>query len=95
MLLVSMDGPSANQKFYEKLIESREISELTGLINIESCDLHVIHTAFKSGAMSCEWDIVKLLKGLYTSFNDTPARRSDCIDVTGNNLFPKSFCATR
>ena len=39
--------------------------------------------------------LVNILKGLYTLFNDTPARRSDYIDVTGSNLFPKSFCATR
>ena len=60
-----------------------------------SCGLHVIHGVFKSGAMSCEWDIVKILKGLFTLFNDTQARNSDYIDVTGSNLFPKSFCATR
>ena len=42
-LQVLMDRTSVNWKIYEKLIESREISELTGLINIESCDLHVIH----------------------------------------------------
>ena len=45
--------------------------------------------------MSCEWDIVKILKGLYTLFNDTLARRSDYIDVTGSSLFPKSFCGAR
>ena len=50
-----MGGPSVNWKFYEKLIESREISGLIGLINIGSCGLHVVHGAFKSGAMSCEY----------------------------------------
>ena len=45
--------------------------------------------------MSCKWDIVKILKGLYTLFNDTPARRSDYIGITGSNLFRKSFCATK
>ena len=54
MLQVSMDGSSVNWKFYEKLIESREISELTGLINIGSCGLNIIHGTFKSGTMSCE-----------------------------------------
>ena len=91
MLQVSMDGSSVNWKFYEKLIESREISELTGLIKIGSCGLHVIHGAFKSETMSCEWDIVKIFKGLYTLFNDMPARRADYIDVTGSNLLSKSF----
>ena len=94
MLQGLTDGPIGNWKFYEKLIERREISELTGLINIGSWGLHFIHGVFKSGALSCEWDIVKILKGLYTLFNDTPVRRSDYIDVTGSNLFPKSFCAT-
>ena len=95
MLQMSMDGPSVNWKFYEKLIKSREKSELTGSINIGGCGLHVIHGTFKSGATLCEWDIVKILKGLYTIFYDTPARRSDYIDVTCSNSFPKSFCATK
>ena len=43
ILQVSIDGPSVNRKFYEKLIESQEVSELTGLINIGSCSLHIIH----------------------------------------------------
>ena len=38
---------------------------------------------------------MKILKGLYKLFNDTPARRSDYVGVTGSFLFPKSFCATR
>ena len=36
MLQGLTDGPIGNWKFYEKLIERREISELTGLINIGS-----------------------------------------------------------
>ena len=96
MSQVSMDRPSVNWKFYEKLIENPEISELTGLIkHAGSCGLHIIHEVFKSGAMSCELDIVKILKGLFTLCIDTPARRSDYIDVTGSNLFPKSFCALK
>ena len=39
--------------------------------------------------------MMKILKGLYKLFNDTPARRSDYVGVTGSFLFPKSFCATR
>ena len=95
MLQVSIDGLSVNWKFYGRFTKSREISELTGLINMGSCGLHVIHGVFKSGAMSCEWDILKILKGLYALFNDTSARRSDYVDVTASNLFSKSFCATR
>ena len=41
--------------------------------------------------MSRECDIVKILKELYTLFNNNP----DYTDVTGSNLFPKSFCAAR
>ena len=44
--------------------------------------------------MSYEWDIVKILKGLYTLLNDTPVRQEDYINVTGSNLFPISFCGT-
>ena len=38
----SMNGPLVNWKFDEKVEKSREEAELSKLVNIESCSLHVV-----------------------------------------------------
>ena len=42
LIQVSMDGPSVNWKFYEKVKKSREDAELSELVNIGSYSLHVM-----------------------------------------------------
>ena len=74
---VSMDGPSVNWKFYDDITRDRDQFELSGLINIGSCGLHVIHGMFKAGIEAVGWDLKKLLKGLFQLFHDSAARWSD------------------
>ena len=47
-----MDGPNTNWKLRDELIMDRTISdpEISQLINVGSCGLHVVHGAFKAGA---------------------------------------------
>ena len=59
------------------------------------CGLHVVHGAFKSGFQSTSWQLDTILKSLFYLFNESPARRADFIDVTGNSVFPLAFCGTR
>ena len=49
VIQVSMDGPSVNLKFYDKLVKFRQECELPQLINIGICGLHVNHGALKTG----------------------------------------------
>ena len=73
----------------------REQEELSQLINVGSCGLHIIHGAFQTGATTTWCNIKGTLKAIYKLLFDSPARRADCISVTGSMLFPFSFCATR
>ena len=45
---LSMDGPSVNHKFYRDMKEYREREKLLEMINFGSCNLHILHGAFKS-----------------------------------------------
>ena len=58
---LSMDGPSVNLKVLNEIGKEREDAGLSKLINVGSCNLHVVHGALKSATFCC-WLI------LYCSF---------------------------
>ena len=90
-----MDGPSVNWLLLNLLDKQHEQQELPKLLNIGSCNLHVIHGAFKSGFQSAEWNIGKLMKASFNLFHNSPARRTDYVTVTECENFPYAFCSTR
>ena len=50
MLQISMDGPNVNWKLYDSIVEKRsENDDYPGLIDIGSCNLHIVHGAFRTG----------------------------------------------
>ena len=63
LIQLFMDGPSTNWKLLDELSEDRVNSypELPELINVGSCGLHIIHGAFKRGAIATWWHIDNLL----------------------------------
>ena len=71
-----MDGPHTNWKLFQELTEDRNISdpELPKLINTGSCGLHIVHGAFKTGAVATEWHIDILVKSLWYLFSDSPVK---------------------
>ena len=94
LIQISMDGPNVNWKFLELLAESRVEAEIPSLINIDSCGIHVMHGAFKTGTKASGWGVSKILKALARLFLDSPARRADYVEMTGSSLFLMSFCTT-
>ena len=76
ILQVSMDDPRVNWKSYDILTKDREQSELSGLINIGSCGLHVLQGTFKISFEVVVLEIKKLLNWLFNLFHDSPARWS-------------------
>ena len=47
LLQVSMDGPSVNWSFFNKINRDIKEHQDTQLINIGSCEIHVLHGAFQ------------------------------------------------
>lgn len=95
LLQVSMDGPSVNWAFYEKLQQKVKAECNCQILNIGSCGLHIVHGAFKHGCNATKWDIAAVLRSTHSLFNETPARLEDYTKVTGSDLFGKNFCNTR
>ena len=77
LLQISMDGPSVNHNFLEKVSKERKGDEQHQLINIGSCGIHTIHGAFKTCAENPKWNIKQILKSTFQVFHDSPARRDD------------------
>ena len=65
------------------------------MIDIGTCELHVVHGAFKCGIERTDWNIKETLKGSHQLLHDTPARRVDYVSVTQSSEYPLFFCATR
>ena len=91
-----MDDPLVNLKFLQGLVKHREELEIEEkMIDIGTCELHVVHGAFKCGIERTDWNIKETLKGSHQLLHDTPARRVDYVSVTQSSEYPLFFCATR
>jgi len=92
---LSMDGPSVNWKVLPDMRKEREEAGLNHLVNIGSCNLHVVHGALKSATEATMWNLKATMKGSFEIFKDSPARREDFISITGSTIFPLQLCPTR
>ena len=90
-----MDGTAVNQALLKTLSKERDNQQLPKLVNIGSCNLHVLHGAFQKGAETTGWKMKRLLKHLHFLFYNAGARRGHFIKVTGSQQFPFSFCNVR
>jgi len=92
---LSMDWPSVNWKVLSDMRREREEAGLNHLVDIGSCNLHVVHGAFKSATEATMWNLKATMKGLFEIFKDSPARHDDFILITGSTIFPLTLCPTR
>lgn len=92
LIQISMDGPSVNWSFIEKL--KNQLERDPGdpvLLELGSCSLHVVHGAFQTGGKASGFDVSHLLTSLYYLFKDSPARREDYTNMTASSTFPLKF----
>ena len=84
-------------KFYDSLLEERQQEDpnMPGLLNVGSCELHVVHGAFQTGATATGWKLEGLLRSMWYLFYDAPVRREDYEAITSSNAYPLHLCATR
>ena len=87
-----MDGPNVNWKFYSMLTLEVKKEHNSHMLNIGSCGLHILHGAFKDGAVVSGWHLDSLFPNLHWLFQDSPARRENNTKVTGSSLFALKFC---
>ena len=89
-----MDGLSVNWKVLSEFKKETEEAGLYKLINIRSCNLHVVHGALQSVTESTSWNFKNIMTGTYQVLKDS-ARCGDCISITGSTVFPLQFCPTQ
>ena len=92
---ISMDGPNTNLKLLSEVQNERQKNKLSSHINIGSCNLHLIHGAFKTSSEKSSWNLHKILKGAFKLLHDSLARRGDYFNLTGSDKYPLQFCGTR
>lgn len=84
LLQLSMDGPNVNWKVLKLLSEDLHNRCGSKIIDVGSCSLHTVHNAILHGLEKSGWDLGHLFTSLYWLFKDTPARREDFTNITGN-----------
>ena len=89
------NGPSVIWKFYSMLTDEVKKEHNSHMLNIGSCGLHILHRAFKDGAVASGWQLDRLFSNLHWLFQDSAARREGYTKVTGSSLFALQFCKHR
>lgn len=77
LLHIGMDGPNVNKSFHKTL--ENELLTVHGkkILNIGTCNLHPVHTAFSKGLAKLNFDLDKLPHNLHFFFKFSAARRQD------------------
>jgi len=91
LIQLSMDGPSVNWSFHDKINVSLEQDHSVSLLNVGNCALHKVLGAFETATHANDLKLDKTSKAIYTLFSDTPARREDYITMFGTTTYPLEF----
>nr|CAD7439968.1 unnamed protein product [Timema bartmani] len=79
----------------EEHIKSVTDNEVCILINLGTCELHVVHGSLRTGVEPVNWDIHCLLCHTCYLFTDSTARQALFTQLTGCTTFPLKFCGVR
>ena len=95
IIQISMDGPNVNWKFLELYNNEFSESHQKTLLNLGSCELHVLHESLQTGHSAAKWNVNSILRSMYILFKQSPARRADFSAINPESKFPKKFCQMR
>ncbi|CAF3819452.1 unnamed protein product, partial [Rotaria sp. Silwood1] len=80
LLMIGRDNPNVN-KTVERLIDE-ELKKGGGeLLKLCSCNIHVVHNAFKAGTTVSCWHIQDFCIDLWSWFRRSPARKEDFVKL--------------
>lgn len=78
LIMLAMDGPNVNKSLWNKMNSAVKYFGSPGLINIGSCNLHIVHNAFGSGLKEAPFhQIEDYAHNVYKWFKQSAARRQD------------------
>ena len=68
LLQCSMDGPAVNNAFLRKLNARLESQKLPPLVDLGTCSLHPVHTAFRKAVEALPFDVEQFATDIYQWF---------------------------
>ena len=77
LIHLGMDGPKVNLKFEKDLCAALHAREDTVILNLGTCSLHPVHTAFKKGLEELQFAFGSFFNALSFFFKLSAARRND------------------
>jgi len=90
LLQCSMDGPGVNLSFIKKLNESFALKKIPAVIDLGTCTIHSVHTAFTRGLSALKFDIEQFANVVYFWFKLSAARREDYAEIQCAELLDKT-----
>lgn len=75
LFMLGMDGPVVNESIFKKINSKLNTSRGFPLIDVGSCNLHVVHNSFRKGLKVLGDDTADLITQSYNWFHNFPARR--------------------
>ncbi|CAF4651282.1 unnamed protein product, partial [Rotaria socialis] len=99
LLMFSRDNPNVN-KTVDKMINDAMKKVNAELLNIGTCNLHVIHNGFRAGTTETIWGVENFCMNIWSWFQKSPARQEDFENIADelNDVIEKPilyFSSTR
>lgn len=89
-----MDGSNVNWRVFEILFQYLKQEGNINLVNVESCELHVMHNAFSIGCGIFS-EVEETASALYHLFKASPALRDNYLNIDKNAKFLQKLCKSR
>lgn len=80
LVSLSSDGPNVNKTIWTSIQGELTRAGHPGLLNVGTCNIHVVHNAFGYALNQFAPEIPDLLIDIYTFFHNSAARREDLLD---------------
>ena len=71
---ISMDGLNVNLKHFKEFSANFDYICSCSLINMGTCNLHLVHGSLKTGRTASGWGLKKIMKATYTVLHDSPVQ---------------------
>ena len=77
LIMIGSDGPNVNKSIFSKMNE--KVKELRGkpLLNVGSCNIHVVHNAFLKGLLQFGIEISDIAIAMHSFIHDFPVRQEN------------------
>lgn len=86
--MLGSDGPNVNKKVFRLINDGIKALRGTGLVNIGTCNIHIVHNAFLKGLEELGIDVSDFIINVYYFFNGWPKRWEDFVETQNKTNVP-------